>query len=140
MIFPLEIFEYILNLCDFKIQIYLVSLNKFLSDNLKITDLYHIQHKYLDLLTDKILKQQKFNQLEALNARGNIKITNVSMISSLKRLNARGNCGVDQNGIHGLGLVELHAGYNKKITNVSTQIYLLAKNLGHDKIIKKIKC
>jgi hypothetical protein len=119
MIFPLEIFEYILNLCDFKTQIYLVSLNKFLSDNLKIIDLCHIQHKYLDLLTDKILKQQKFNQLDALNDRGNIKITNVSMISSLKILCAYSNCGIDQNGIHGLDLVELYADYNEKIIDVS---------------------
>jgi len=38
---------------------------------------------------------------------------------SLKILYAIGSCGIDQNGIDGLDLVELYADSNKKITNIS---------------------
>jgi hypothetical protein len=119
MYLPLDIFTHILNFCDFKIQVYLTSTNNFLRNNLKITNLYNIEKKYLRLLTDEILNQKIFNQVEALDAAYNKKITNVSMVRSLKKLNAEGNCGIDQNGINGLDLVKLKASYNKKITNVS---------------------
>jgi hypothetical protein len=45
------------------------------------------------------------------------------MISSLKILYAYGNSGIEQNGICGLNLVELYAGNNEKITNVSSKIF-----------------
>ena len=86
MYLPLDIFKYILNFCDLKTQIYLTSLNNFLRNNLKITNLHDIEKKYLRLLTDEILHQKIFNQVEALNADYNKKITNVSMISSWKHL------------------------------------------------------
>jgi hypothetical protein len=71
--------------------------------------------------------------LVELYADNNNKITNVSMMKTLKILHASGECGIDQNGeptmanmagpalpgINGLGLVELYAGNNKKINNVS---------------------
>jgi hypothetical protein len=109
MYLPLDIFKYMLNFCDLKIQIYLTSTNNFLRNNLKIINLYNIEKKYLRLLTDEILNQKIFNQVEALNASYNEKITNISMIPSLKKLNAEGNCGIDQNGINGLDLVKLNA-------------------------------
>ena len=40
-------------------------------------------------------------------------------MTSLKKLNAWGDCGIGQNGIIGLNLVEFVADYNNKITNVS---------------------
>ena len=41
-------------------------------------------------------------------------------MTSLKKLDARGNCGIGQNGIIGLNLVEFDANNNNnKITNVS---------------------
>src|SRR5438270_13500462 len=118
MIYILDIWKIILNLLDFKSQINLISLNHIFRNELKITNLYDIEEKYLKLLTDDILKMQIFNQVNSLNANNNKKITNVSMIKSLKKLNASYNCGIDQNGIVGLDLVELNAGYNGKIKNV----------------------
>ena len=40
-------------------------------------------------------------------------------MSNLQKLNARGDCGIDQNGITGLNLIELDATCNDKIKNVS---------------------
>ena len=41
------------------------------------------------------------------------------MMTNLKKLYARADCGIDQDGIHGLNLIELNACYNSKITDVS---------------------
>src|SRR5438270_13747239 len=107
MIYILDIWKIILNLLDFKSQINLISMNHIFRNELKITNLYNIKEKYLKLLTDDILKIQIFNQVNSLNASGNKKITNVSMMKSLKILNISGKCSIDQNGINGLDLVEL---------------------------------
>ena len=40
-------------------------------------------------------------------------------MKKLKILHANGGCGIDQNGIFGLDLVELDASLNNKVTNVS---------------------
>ena len=40
-------------------------------------------------------------------------------MTSLKKLNTCGDCGIGQNGIIGLNLVQFFASYNSKITNVS---------------------
>ena len=40
-------------------------------------------------------------------------------MTSLKKLHARCNCGIGQNSIIGLNLVDLDVGYNNKIINVS---------------------
>ena len=44
---------------------------------------------------------------------------NVSFMNNLQKLNAADDCGIDQNGINGLNLIELNASNNKKINNVS---------------------
>jgi hypothetical protein len=54
------------------------------------------------------------------------------MISSLKILNAYNKCGIDQNGINGLSLVELDAGYNNKIIDVSMMKTLKKLNANDD--------
>jgi hypothetical protein len=40
------------------------------------------------------------------------------MPTSLKKLNACGDCGIDENGIFGLDLVELYAFVNNKIKKI----------------------
>ncbi len=43
---------------------------------------------------------------------------------NLKKLNIWGSCGIDQQGIEGLNLIELNANYNGKIKDVSFMINL----------------
>ena len=40
-------------------------------------------------------------------------------MTNLRKLNASGFCGINQEGIKGLNLIELNAEYNPKITDVS---------------------
>ena len=129
-ILPLDIWNIIIQLltCDFKSVLKLISCNKFLNDNLLITNLIAINNKYSDLLTTDILRQIKYMNVVELNAWGNPKITNVSFMKNLKKLNTGGgNCGIDQKGIEGLDLVELDVSYNPKITDVSFMKKLIKK-------------
>ena len=95
-----------------------------------ITDLYNIEDKFLEKLTDEILKA--YSNVEMLNASNNPKITNLSegkiILKNLKKLDASDYCGITDEGIKDLDLVELCASYNLKITNVNEGKVIL-KNL-----------
>ena len=125
----LDIFKIIFNNLDFKSQMNMISSRNYFRNHLFITDLYNIERKYLDNLTTEILKYSIFSHVIKLDANNNNnKITNVSFITSLKKLNAWSNCGIGQNGIIGLNLVELFAGNNNKITNASLMTSLKISN------------
>ena len=84
-----------------------------------ITDLYHIEKKYLELLNDEILHCGLFNQITHLCAEDNSNIGDISFTKNLKVLNANGSCNITQSDIDGLDLVELGASNNTNICNVS---------------------
>jgi len=115
----LDVWKIIFELLDFKSKINFISTCHYFRDNLIITDLYNIEQKYLELLSDEVLHYKIFSKVKTLNATDNKKITSVSFMKSLKILYAEDNCGIDQNGIDCLDLVELYADSNTKITNVS---------------------
>jgi hypothetical protein len=125
---PLDCWNIILLACDFRTQIHLVSSTNYFRRNLKIKNLLSIEEKYLNKLTNKILQYSIFDQTEKLYASYNSKITNISFMTSLKELHASGECGIDQNGISGLDLVEFYAGGNSKIINVSFMMVVLISN------------
>src|SRR5436309_652283 len=112
------IFDY----CDFLSKIRLRQVCKFLYNNLQIIDFYHIDDKYLDKLTDDILKN--YNHIKYLNAYNNSKISDVNWMINLKELNARDNCVINQKGIQNLNLIKLNVRYNSKITDVSMMTLL----------------
>ena len=106
----------IFSLLDLKSQLSLLfTCSSF--NNLSIIDLCNIDEKYLDILTDNILRLHVFKYVIKLTS--NNKITNVSFMKNLKKLDASDDCGIDQSGIKELNLVELNADDNNKITNVS---------------------
>ena len=84
-------------------------------DNLIVTDLFDIDDNSKKILSDEILKLNFFESVAKLHASNNSKITNVSFMKNLKIISASGSCGIDQNGIAGLDLVELHAVGNQYI-------------------------
>ena len=105
-----EIFEYC-NIYD-KLKIMLTC--KLLNKNLKIKKLNH------PYVSDKILQQEKFIDLEELDASYNKKIKNVNHLTKLKILDCSRNCGIDQEGIKDVQLIEeLYTNNNKKIINVN---------------------
>ena len=112
----------IFNLLDLKSQLSLLFTCSSLNNNLSITNLYDIEEKYLNILTNDILRFGIFKYVTKLKC--NNKITNVSFMKNLKKLDARYGCGIDQNGIIGLDLVELYTIGNNKITDI-----LFMKNL-----------
>src|SRR3984957_5915047 len=117
---PIQVWQNIFDFCDFNSQLTLSSLCSLFYNNLFITDLYYIDKNTRLLLNDKIIKQQKYKYTTKINAYGNEKIKDVShMASTLKILYADGDCGIDQNCIANLHLVELNAYGNKKIKDVS---------------------
>ena len=71
-----EIFEY----CDINDQLNIMTTCKLLNKKLKIKKLNHPN------VSDKILKQEKFIDLEELNANNNQKIKNVNHLTKLKIL------------------------------------------------------
>ena len=116
----MDVLKIIFNYLEFKSQIAMISVCTYYRSNLTITNLYDIDEKYLKMLTTGILSYPIFKYVTDLNASNNKKITNVSFMKSLKKLSAYGfDCGITQNGIKGLKLVELNTNNNKKITNVS---------------------
>ena len=80
----IKIFDY----CNCYDQLNIMSTCKLLFKNLKIKKLYG---KKID---DNILKQEKFIDLEALDATGNDKITNINNLTKLKTLYCAYNCGI----------------------------------------------
>ena len=117
---PLDIWKIIFNKLDFKSQLSIISLCTYFKKYLFITDLYNINRKYLNLLTNDILKYKIFMNTQKLNTDNNRKITDVSFMKSLKVLCICGYyCGINQYGIQGLELNELDIMNNNKIYNVS---------------------
>ena len=68
-------------------------------------------------MNQKILQYSIFEKVMDLNASYNSKITNVSHMKSLQILCASGNCGINQEGIKGLNLIQFYASYNSKISH-----------------------
>ena len=97
----------------------LIQICEFLWDNFVISDLINIDSESKKSLNDSVLSLSIFEWVNNLNAKNNLKIKNVSFMKSLKVLHAQGNCGIDQEGINQLDLVELYTANNGKIKNVS---------------------
>jgi F-box domain len=115
--FPLDIWYLILGKLDFLSQIRLRQVCKYLYHHLEIHDFYYIPVKFKNRLSDEILKNYCF--VRSLDAYYNPKITNISYMTNLKKLDARGDCGIGDQGIQNLNVVELNAFSNPKITNIN---------------------
>ena len=111
---PLDIWKLVFDLLDFESKIKLILTCRYFRNNLYIVDLYNIEDKYLDKLTTTILKYYLFQNVSSLKANNN-KIKDISFMKNLKKLCAWDNCGINQNGIKELDLIELDIGCNEKI-------------------------
>ena len=125
---PIEIWQCILNLLDFKSQMTMRMICKSFYEKLEIWNFYTIPSKYTNKLTDSILLAYPF--IRYLDAICNPKITNVNHLTSLQILWASGDSGIDDNGIKNLNLIELYANNNPRITNVNhlTNLQILWAN------------
>src|SRR5438445_12871210 len=95
MVLPIELFQIILGFSNFECQIRLAQLNKYLHDNLQIYDFLNIDTKYLQLLSNNILKKCKY----------------------IKQLNASDNPNITDEGIKHMKLHTLYAARNEYITD-----------------------
>src|SRR5579872_3722756 len=100
MILCLEIYIEIFEYCKIYDQINIMSTCKLLNKKLKIKKLDH------ENISDKILQQEKFIDLEKLYASYNHKIKIVNYLTKLKILDCSYDCGIDQEGIKDLQLIE----------------------------------
>ena len=115
---PIELWNIIFHYLDFKHKHILKLVCKKFNNELLITDLFSIDHKYLCKLDQEIIK--RYSHATKLDASSNKNIKDVSHMSNLRVLWAEeGECGINQNGIKGLNLEELRASRNSKIKNVS---------------------
>ena len=71
---PLDIFKEIFLFCDFLSKIRFRQISKFLYNNLHVIDFYNIEIKYLNKLTEDILKNHKFIKYLNTNNNPNIKM------------------------------------------------------------------
>jgi hypothetical protein len=81
-------------------------------------------HLSIETLSAVKLKQNNitnhiFRNITTMDACDNKNVTDVSFMKTLKFLDASGCCGIDQNGIVGLNLVELRVANNNEIINVT---------------------
>ena len=114
MLMCLDIYQTIFEHCDIYDQLNIMSTCKVLNKNLKIKKLHNSN------VSDKVLQQEKFIDLEELDANDNKKIKNVNHLTKLKILNCSNACGIDQEGIKDLQFIEeLNASGNEKIKNVN---------------------
>ena len=131
MILCLDIYTKIFEYCEIHDELNIMMTCKLLNKKLKIKKLKHPN------VSDEILRQEKFIDLEELYASYYKKITNVNHLSKLKILYCSWNCGIDQEGIKDLQLIEeLNAKNNEKIKNVNhlskLKILDCSKNCGID--------
>ncbi len=124
---PFEIWQEIILYCEFLTAIRLRQLNKWFY-KLEIHDFYNIDWKYLNKLSDEILKAYPF--IRKLNAYYNEKIKDVNHMTNLKVLNADYDCGISDDGIKQLNLIELSASGNSKIKDVNHLTNLKVLNAG----------
>ena len=115
---PIDLIQYcIFDKLDFVTQIRFRQICKRLN-RIEIHNMYfHINYKCLDKLSDNMLLN--YPKIRYLDATNNKKITNVNYMTNLQILNASWGCGIGDNGIKHLNLIELYASDNLKITNVN---------------------
>src|SRR5271156_1122770 len=111
-IYPSDIWQVILH-CGLLSQLKLITVCSDFYQSLFITDLYNIPEVYRNKLTILILQQKKFSRLVQLNIQGNKNINNISFLSNLKKLRVSYYCGIDQQGIQGLNLIEFDINQNE---------------------------
>lgn len=113
---PFELWYHIFMYCDFLSKIRFRQVNK-LAYLLEIHDFYYINWKYLDKLTEDILRNYKF--IRYLDISNNENIFDISYLTNLEILNAGNECGLDNFSLTKFNLVKLYANNNSKITNVN---------------------
>ena len=125
MIIPIEIqneiSKYMYNIID---VINMHNQSKNHQIEIRIINLYSANekdsHKLSFKLTQNIIEQKKFRNIEKLNVCHNSKIINVNHIKeTLKVLKCGYNCGIDQAGIFELKLTKFDATNNSKIKNIN---------------------
>src|SRR5271154_4878627 len=114
-IYPLDIWYVIFQHLDLLSKLRLISVCSAFNRSFFITDMYDVADIYKDRLTKQILKQRKFERIISLDIHL-CNINNISFLINLKKLNTYN---IDQEGIKGLNLIELYAGCNEKIKDVS---------------------
>src|SRR5437660_11928080 len=109
----LDIIQIILDFSDIKTQLILTSLSREYYDGLKIRELIYRG------ITQEIIMQKKFDNLQILDVQDNSEIVNVNHLkNTLITLYCGGCCGIDQNGISDLKRLQiLHISNNLKITD-----------------------
>ena len=110
---PLDIWNIIFDLLDFKSKMNLISTCKYLRQNLHIIDLCNIDRKYLYKLTTNILRYKIFKNVSYIDlSLAHNKIKNISFMKNLKKViacnydNTSANYGIKQRSIRDLDLIE----------------------------------
>ena len=122
---PLEILSNCFSLLPFIDKVNLVQACQTFNQSFLITDFYDIDQKYLDRLTDDVLKNKWY--IERLNVRDNKKVTKISHITGLKDLNCMGKSRVTDNEFVNMNLYKLNAHNNptiKRIGHMTNLTYL----------------
>lgn len=114
---PIELYQIILEQSDFIDQIHLTMVNKYMHQNLKIKDFYHIDYTLINKLNDDILKQYPY--ITKLNISSNQHVRNINHLKFLKSLKAGRGCYLDDQGVTALNLEELDVSYGFGITDVN---------------------
>lgn len=139
---PPEIWQMILDYCDFLSKIRLRQICKSLYVHMRIVDFYNIEDKYVENLNDDILKQHSY--IKYLNAFDNANITDVNHLEHLEILDASWNCGIHSSGIKKINPKKLDANGNPRIKNIShmnnlIELHAIADCGISDKYIENLK-
>src|SRR5438445_107159 len=124
---PIELYQEILERSDFKCQIRLTQLCKYLSNNLKIYDFFHIYPTYLNILSNNILKNYKYIKKIFIYDNNNITDEGISHMN-LHTLYTHTKSKITDNGIKNMDLHTLYTSSNN-ITDDGIKHMMHLKNI-----------
>jgi len=125
---PIEIHQLILSPADFLSQIRIRCACRLFYAKLEVTNFYDIEQKYLDRLSDDVLRAYPF--VTKLNANHSSNITNLNNLPKLEILSDRKYRMRDHNICSNMNLTELDIGPNTKITDINYLTQLKKLNIG----------
>lgn len=108
----IDLLQIIVDFSNIKESLSMCRLNKYTYNKIKI---YYLDESHNNV-TDDILRQKKYSHLIGLDLNYNFQVKNINHLTNLKILYACGSCGIDNEGISKLNLIEFYADNNGKIT------------------------
>ena len=130
-----DLWQNIMSFSKFSDQITVTKINKDMHDSLKIHNMYDIDDKYRKKLTDDILRQNIYSDVEELNLRSVAGVTDVNHLKNIRLLDISATSPDKDSNQHTIGNEGIKH-INPTILNVECNINIT--NIGHMSKLKML--